>query len=174
MIQSNELAGKSAPLCPQSRPRVLIPSTFKKAPQKMPLDFYHPEWFNKIDYGENFLIANTKQVAFIQTNDIEMSKKLNPDKKLGDKAFNKKYCKEEDEETESESNDLMDGDSLDLEYSIENQSDNDRAEGDDQYNNEKNTQSQHRWTQDVDDFGVGTSNQHNAFFKDDLGETIWN
>ncbi|MBW0539232.1 hypothetical protein O181_078947 [Austropuccinia psidii MF-1] len=195
MNESNELAGKSAPLRPRCRPRVPIPSTFKKAPQKMPLDFYRPEWFNKIDYGERFLIANTKQVAFIPTNDIEMSKKLNPDENLGDKAFNKKYwdlvtepydlsheiaesSEEEDEETESESNDLMDGDSLDLEDSDENQSDDDRAEGDDQYNKEKNTQSQHTWTQDVDDemvddFEVGTSNQHNAFFEDDLDETVW-
>ncbi|MBW0586004.1 hypothetical protein O181_125719 [Austropuccinia psidii MF-1] len=91
MIQSNKLSGKSAPLRPRCQPRVPIPSNFKKAPQKMPLDFYHPEWFNKIDYGGQFLIANTKQVAFIPTNDIEMSKKLNPDKKLGDEAFNKRY-----------------------------------------------------------------------------------
>ncbi|MBW0555995.1 hypothetical protein O181_095710 [Austropuccinia psidii MF-1] len=100
----------------------------------MRLDFYRPECFNKIDYGKRFLITNTKQVAIIPTNDIEISKKLNPDEKLGDKAFNKKYwdlvtepydlsheiaesSEEEDEETESESNDLMDGDSLDGEYS---------------------------------------------------------
>ncbi|MBW0586359.1 hypothetical protein O181_126074 [Austropuccinia psidii MF-1] len=195
IIQSNKLAGKSALLPPQCQSRVPIPSTFKKAPQNMTLDFQRPEWFNKIDYDEQFLIANTKQVAFIPTNDIEMSKKLNPDKKLGNKAFNKnswdlvtepydlsheiaESSKEEDEETETESNALMDGDSVDLKYSNENQSDDDRAEGNDQYTNEKNTQSQHTWTQEiddemVDDFGVGTSNQHNAFFKDDLGETIW-
>ncbi|MBW0484032.1 hypothetical protein O181_023747 [Austropuccinia psidii MF-1] len=195
MIQSNNISGKSTPLRPQCQPRVSIPSTFKKAPQKMPLDFHCPEWFNKIDYGKRFLIANTKQVAFIPTNDIEMSKKLNTDKKIGYKAFNKKYwdlvtepydlsheipdsSEEEDEETESESNALMDGDSLDLEYSDENKSNNNREEGNDQYNNEKNTQSKHTWTQDgddemVDDFGVGTSNPQNAFFKDDLGETVW-
>ncbi|MBW0506181.1 hypothetical protein O181_045896 [Austropuccinia psidii MF-1] len=152
MIQSNKLAGKSAPLHPQCLPRIPIPSTFKKAPQKMPLDFYCPEWFNKIDYGKQFLIANTKKVTFIPTNEIKMINKLNPDENLGYKAFNKKYwdvvtepydlshqiaesSKKEYEETESESNDLMHGDSLDLEYSYEKKSENKGSEDNDKYNN---------------------------------------
>ncbi|MBW0503211.1 hypothetical protein O181_042926 [Austropuccinia psidii MF-1] len=71
MSESNNLLGKPASLRPQCQPIAPMPSRFTKAPKRMPLDFYSPDWFNNRDYAERFVVANTKQVAFIPTTDIQ-------------------------------------------------------------------------------------------------------
>ncbi|MBW0564981.1 hypothetical protein O181_104696 [Austropuccinia psidii MF-1] len=171
MHESDKLAGALPPLCPLCRPRVPINSKFKKTSKQVPVDVYPTNWFNNLDHVQQFSIANTRQVAFIPTNDISMRKQLNPSKKLCDKAFNEKFwhvvtepydlsheivesSEDDNDKDDSERNELSDGDIIDL-YSLEEyESDDVNVE-----NTKENQDSQVRWTPDVDDKMVDAFNQ---------------
>ncbi|MBW0493839.1 hypothetical protein O181_033554, partial [Austropuccinia psidii MF-1] len=190
MHESDELAGALPPLRPRCRPRVPINSKFKKTPKRVPVDFYPPKWFNNLDHAQRFSIANTRQVAFIPTNDISMSKHLNPDENLRDKAFNEKFwhvvtepydlsheivesSEDDDDEDDSERNELSDGDIIDLDSSEEDESDDGNVE-----NTEENQDSQVRWTPDVDEEMVDAFNQPQRngpedFFEEGFNPRVW-
>ncbi|MBW0483425.1 hypothetical protein O181_023140 [Austropuccinia psidii MF-1] len=194
MSESNNLLGKPAPLRPRCRPIVPMPSSFTKAPKRMPLDFYPPDWFNNRDYAERFVVANTKQVAFIPTTDIQSAKRLNPDESLRDKAFNDKYWElvtqpydlsheldesSDDEEigNDSESNEFSDGDLVDFENSESGESDEGKENNNEKFIHQNRRAEEVRWTADVDDemvddFDRPSNERSNAFFEEQLG-TQW-
>ncbi|MBW0509716.1 hypothetical protein O181_049431 [Austropuccinia psidii MF-1] len=98
----------------------------------MPLDFYTPDWFNKLKYAQRSSIANARQVAFVPLSIVEMSKNIHPDENLCDKAFNEKYWEavtqpynlshegaessnnNDDDDENSEENEYSDCDIIDL------------------------------------------------------------
>ncbi|MBW0552475.1 hypothetical protein O181_092190, partial [Austropuccinia psidii MF-1] len=144
-------------------PAVPINPKFKKTPKQVPVDFYPPKWFKNLDHAQRFSIANNRKVAFIPTNDISMSKPLNPDENLCDKAFNKKFwhvvtepydlshevvesSEDDDDKDDSAINELSDGDIIDLHSLEEDESDDGNLE-----DTKENQDSQVRWTPDVDD-----------------------
>ncbi|MBW0504676.1 hypothetical protein O181_044391 [Austropuccinia psidii MF-1] len=91
MHQNEILGGKNDEKEPHCQPKAPIPSKMTKAPKLMPLDFYPPEWYKKLDYYESLINADTKNVAFIPTSDFQMSQQVNKNELIGDSKFNKKY-----------------------------------------------------------------------------------
>ncbi|MBW0465281.1 hypothetical protein O181_004996 [Austropuccinia psidii MF-1] len=172
-----------------------MPSSFTKAPKRMPLDLYPPDWFNNCDYAERFFVANTEQVAFIPTTDIQSAKQLNPDESLWDKAFNDKYLEsvtqpynlshELDESSENEEvdddteiNEFSDGDILDFENSESGESDKESKRDNEEFIHQHGGGEQVRWTADVekemvDDFDRTSKQSSNAFFQEKLGTQVW-
>ncbi|MBW0560727.1 hypothetical protein O181_100442 [Austropuccinia psidii MF-1] len=195
MSENNNLFRKPAPLCPRCRPIVPMPSSFTKAPKRMPLDFYLPDWFNNRDYAKRFVVANTKQVAFIPTTDIQSEKQLNPDESLWDKAFNDKYWElvtqpyylsheldessyDEEIGNDSERNECSDGDLVDFENSESGESDEGNENNNEEFSHQHRGVEGVRWTADVDnemvdDFDRPSKEFPNAFFEEKLGTQVW-
>ncbi|MBW0575178.1 hypothetical protein O181_114893 [Austropuccinia psidii MF-1] len=130
MKENNKIFGKSAPLCPQCQPIIPIFSASTKVPRNMPLDFYPPDWLNKLNYAQRFSIANARKVAFVPLSIVEMSNKIHTDENLRDKAFNEKYWEavtqpydlshegaessDNNDDENSEENEYSNGDIIDL------------------------------------------------------------
>ncbi|MBW0518634.1 hypothetical protein O181_058349 [Austropuccinia psidii MF-1] len=189
MHQSKSLGGKNDETKPRCRPKVPIPSTMTKVPKLMALDFYPPEWFNKLDYSERFNIADTKKVAFIPTSDFQMSQQVNSDEFLGDRTFNQKYwdivtqpydlsheiakSSDEDEDSEeSQMNEFSDGDVIDMQ-----ESNDDSMEDADSANADKQTDHS-GFLPDVDQemadvFEVGPSNGNPLFAGEEFTSAFW-
>ncbi|KNZ52702.1 hypothetical protein VP01_3477g1 [Puccinia sorghi] len=67
--------GKRSNHCYQAPPTKPVMTLFPQAPKNLPLDFYNGEWFNDLQPTSKILPQETR----------------NPDKKLSDKQFRKKY-----------------------------------------------------------------------------------
>ncbi|MBW0536193.1 hypothetical protein O181_075908 [Austropuccinia psidii MF-1] len=112
-------------------PKITIMSTNVAPPKGLPIDFYNPKWFNKLSMLEKHRIADSDNVAFLPDPQDLLQAKRNPDEKLSDKQFNKKYRElvigaydlsetEEDAEEDKDSENSPDG-SIDLEEPSENE-----------------------------------------------------
>lgn len=66
-------------------------SPFVSTPDNMPIDYFEPDFFNKLQPKTRNRVA-TKQVAFLE--DINRSFTWCPEERMSDKAFFKKYGKE--------------------------------------------------------------------------------
>ncbi|MBW0589112.1 hypothetical protein O181_128827 [Austropuccinia psidii MF-1] len=149
MHQRKSIGGKNDERKPRYQPKVPIPSTMTKAPKLMPLEFYPPEWFNKLNYSEHFIIADTKKVAFIPTSNFQMSQQVNSNDFLGDRTLNQKYwdivmqpydlsheiaksSNEDEDSEESQMNEFSDGNVIDMQESNNNSMEDTDSENEDE------------------------------------------
>ncbi|KAG0149372.1 hypothetical protein CROQUDRAFT_89186 [Cronartium quercuum f. sp. fusiforme G11] len=72
-------------------PKVPIISTFTKALNDFPINFYDPTWFNNLQPSQKCLVANENQVAFLPDASKLLLPVCHPDEKLGNRAFTAKY-----------------------------------------------------------------------------------
>ncbi|MBW0495050.1 hypothetical protein O181_034765 [Austropuccinia psidii MF-1] len=161
----------------------------KKALKLMPLSFNPPEWFNKLNYSEQFIISDTKRVAFIPTRNFQMSQQVNNNEFLGDRTFNQKYwdivmqtydlsyeiakSRNEDEDSEeSQINEFSDGDVTDMQESNNNSmEDSDSANEDKQTDHSGFLPDSYQEISDV--FEVGPSNGNPLFACEEFTSALW-
>ncbi|KAI9606333.1 hypothetical protein KEM48_001931 [Puccinia striiformis f. sp. tritici PST-130] len=84
---SDELDGKRVQRRRRFIPPTPEPSLFTKPPKGQPLDFYNPEWFNKLLPQQRINIANTREVAFLPNASQSLMGKKIASEKLSDKKF---------------------------------------------------------------------------------------
>lgn len=90
-IKEAQLLGKQIRAKVRKLPKVPIMSTFTKAPNDFPIDFYDPTWYNNLQAGQKRLVANENKVAFLPDASKSLLPVRHPDEKLGDRAFIAKY-----------------------------------------------------------------------------------
>ncbi|KAA1127223.1 hypothetical protein PGTUg99_031925 [Puccinia graminis f. sp. tritici] len=92
-------AAEQDPLARSSRRRVRrLPrepqmSSYKAAPKGLPIDFYHPKWFNELVPAQQHSIPDRTRIAFFPNANESLLPKTekNPDEKMADSTFTKKY-----------------------------------------------------------------------------------
>ncbi|MBW0520933.1 hypothetical protein O181_060648 [Austropuccinia psidii MF-1] len=184
---------KSAPLHPRCRPIVPIRSASTKVPRNMPLDFYHPDWFNKCNYAQRSSMENSKQVAFVPLSIVKMSKNIHPDENLCNKAFNEKYWEEVtqpydlshegaessgNDDENSEENEYSNGDIIDLGNGESYESSKEEGEINEANNDQGSHEGRARWTQEADEEMTDAFDQQprqvgHPFFKEQLDTNVW-
>ncbi|KAG0139089.1 hypothetical protein CROQUDRAFT_102216, partial [Cronartium quercuum f. sp. fusiforme G11] len=136
MLKEAEVSGKASRRRIRKLPRIPIPSTFKKAPKNLPVDFYDPEWFNQLAPGQKRLIADVKQVAFLPNAAQSLLPVHHPDEQLGDTLFAGKYLDvileaydlSEDDGGEFEGDGEEDFDNSDISIDLEKESEGSTSE----------------------------------------------
>jgi hypothetical protein len=92
-------AAEQDPLARASRRRVRrLPrepqmSSYKAAPKGLPINFYHPKWFNELFPAQQYSIPDRTRIAFFPNANESLLPKpeKNPDEKMADSTFTKKY-----------------------------------------------------------------------------------
>ncbi|KAI9626749.1 hypothetical protein KEM48_010214 [Puccinia striiformis f. sp. tritici PST-130] len=87
IVTSDELDGKRVQRRRRIVPPTTQPSLFTKPPKGQPLDFYNPDWFNKLLPQQRIDIADTREVAFLP----DASQSLMGKKLASEKLSNKKF-----------------------------------------------------------------------------------
>ncbi|KAH9813764.1 hypothetical protein DFH28DRAFT_895778 [Melampsora americana] len=98
------MAGKGSKRHIRKLPATPIPSVFSKVPKNLPIDFYDPAFFNKLQPGQKRLIANSEEVCFLPNAAQSFLPVPHPDENLHDRKFTAKYL-----DSVLESYDLTDG-----------------------------------------------------------------
>ncbi|MBW0493199.1 hypothetical protein O181_032914 [Austropuccinia psidii MF-1] len=197
MKDNNKIFGKSAPLHPQCQPIAPIRSASANVPRNMPLDFYRPDWFNKLNYAQRSSIANSKQVAFVPLSIVQMSNNIHPDENLFNKAFNEKYWEavtqpydlshegaessgnnDDDDDESSEENEYSNGDIIDLGNGESDESSKEEGEINEANNDQGSHEGHARWTQEADEemtdaFDRQPRQVGHPFFKEHLDTNVW-
>ncbi|EFP91134.1 uncharacterized protein PGTG_16879 [Puccinia graminis f. sp. tritici CRL 75-36-700-3] len=128
-------AAEQDPIAKSSRRRVQrLPknpemSSYKIAPKGLPIDFYHPKWYHNLVPAQQQSIPNRKALAFLpDANESLLPKgERNPDEKMADSTFTRKYW-----EVLAEPYGLLGGDSSDYDEAAEEEqgrNDDDEGEG---------------------------------------------
>ncbi|EFP93885.2 uncharacterized protein PGTG_19898 [Puccinia graminis f. sp. tritici CRL 75-36-700-3] len=105
-------AAEQDPLRKSSRRRVRrLPkepqeSLYKAAPKGLPIDFYHPKWFNELVPAQQHSIPDRTRIAFLPNANESLLPKSekNLDEKLKDSTFTRKYWEVVEESSEEEEN----------------------------------------------------------------------
>ncbi|MBW0496358.1 hypothetical protein O181_036073 [Austropuccinia psidii MF-1] len=66
-------------------------STYSLFPKSLPIDFYNPQWFNNCPVGQKTVVSDAFKVAFLPDASKYIHGIKNPDKRLSDQKFTKKY-----------------------------------------------------------------------------------
>lgn len=93
MERSANLGGKTAQLRLRRLPREPQASKSKAPPVQLPLDFYHPRWYNGLSAHDKEKYVKHTQVAFLPNaaESFIPPPHTHPDEKLSGAKFNKKY-----------------------------------------------------------------------------------
>ncbi|MBW0492138.1 hypothetical protein O181_031853 [Austropuccinia psidii MF-1] len=93
LIQQNtsQNGPQSGPQYKRFRPQVPIVSTLHHIPKGVPIDFYNPEYFNRLQPAQKWAAANSSQVAFLPKKEYNIDRMPNPDEQMQDSAFFQKY-----------------------------------------------------------------------------------
>lgn len=93
MERSANLGGKTAQLRLRRLPREPQVSKSKAPPVQLPLDFYHPRWYNGLSAHDKEKYVKHTQVAFLPNaaESFIPPPHTHPDEKLSGAKFNKKY-----------------------------------------------------------------------------------
>ncbi|MBW0585027.1 hypothetical protein O181_124742 [Austropuccinia psidii MF-1] len=103
----------------------------------VPIDFYHPEWFNNRDHSQKIWAASLSKFAFVPVKDLLAGSKQHPDERVGDMTFNYKYWEstikdyeikpgtpessDRDSDADSEADKSVDLDATNTQRDVENQ-----------------------------------------------------
>ncbi|MBW0475912.1 hypothetical protein O181_015627 [Austropuccinia psidii MF-1] len=79
------------PHCKRIRPEVPIISTVRGTPKNLPINFYKPEYFNKLTPDERWRAADFSQVAFLPANSYITDEMVLPGMEMPDQAFSNKH-----------------------------------------------------------------------------------
>ncbi|EFP90156.2 uncharacterized protein PGTG_16004 [Puccinia graminis f. sp. tritici CRL 75-36-700-3] len=91
MIDTNLVRGKRSQQRRRALPTKPQPTVFPRAPKRLPLDFYDPEWFNELQPNIKDIVADTNSVAFFPEPANILRGNRHADEKLSDKRFTEKY-----------------------------------------------------------------------------------
>ncbi|KAG0139057.1 hypothetical protein CROQUDRAFT_666939, partial [Cronartium quercuum f. sp. fusiforme G11] len=94
MEESERAMGIKTQKTPRYLPKVPIASEFLTPPKQLPLDYYNPVYFNKLQPLEKLKIVNTGEVIFFPDVKRHLLARRDSEEKLGAREFTKRYFTE--------------------------------------------------------------------------------
>ncbi|MBW0472341.1 hypothetical protein O181_012056 [Austropuccinia psidii MF-1] len=91
ILKAEEASGKCSQRHEHNLPEPGEASIRKTVPNKLPIDFYNPDWFNNYKAGQKRQFSDVHQVALFPDASKCLFVKQHPDERLSNKQFTQKY-----------------------------------------------------------------------------------